>query len=229
MSNPKSTASIAGHPIHPMLIPFPIAFFVATFVCDLAYWQSPNDAWVTATLWLLGAGLVIAVLAAVAGLTDVLAEPRIRALNDAWWHAGGNVLVVLIELYNFYARYSEGSSAIVPKGLVLSLIVVCILLFTGWKGWEMVYRYRVGVADAADSPSATTAQPRRVAQTVRLTTSIAWARAKSFLRRGVTLLTASPPRRLSGVCVIPGLFGGYGPWSNSHVNFTGNSRCEEAS
>jgi uncharacterized membrane protein len=46
MSNPKSTASIAGHPIHPMLIPFPIAFFVATFVCDLAYWQSPNDAWV---------------------------------------------------------------------------------------------------------------------------------------------------------------------------------------
>ena len=155
MSNPKSTASIAGHPIHPMLIPFPIAFFVATFVCDLAYWQSSNDGWVTATLWLLGAGLVMAALAAVAGLTDVLAEPRIRALNDAWWHAGGNVLVVLIELYNFYARYSEGSSAIVPKGLVLSLVVVCILLFTGWKGWEMVYRYPVGVADAADSPSAT--------------------------------------------------------------------------
>jgi len=163
MSNPKSAASIAGHPIHPMLIPFPIAFFVATFFCDLAYWQSPNDAWVTATLWLLGAGLVIAALAAVAGLTDVLAEPRIRVLNDAWWHAGGNVLVVLIQLYNFYARYSEGSSAIVPKGLVLSLVVVCILLFTGWKGWEMVYRYRVGVADADDSRSAATTQPRRAA------------------------------------------------------------------
>jgi len=39
-SNPRSTASIAGHPIHPMLIPFPIAFFIATFVCDLAYWQT---------------------------------------------------------------------------------------------------------------------------------------------------------------------------------------------
>lgn len=163
MSNPKSAASIAGHPIHPMLIPFPIAFFVATFVCDLAYWQSSNDGWATASLWLLGAGLVMAALAAVAGLTDVLAEPRIRALNDAWWHAGGNVLVVLIELYNFYARYSEGSSAIVPKGLVLSLVVVCILLFTGWKGWEMVYRYRVGVADVDDSRSASTAQPRRAA------------------------------------------------------------------
>ena len=107
MSNPKSTASIAGHPIHPMLIPFPIAFFVATFVCDLAYWQTTNSAWATGAIWLLGAGLVMAALAAVAGLTDVVGEPRIRALRDVWWHAGGNVLVVLIQLYSFYARYTR--------------------------------------------------------------------------------------------------------------------------
>jgi uncharacterized membrane protein len=163
MSNPKSTASIAGHPIHPMLIPFPIALFVATFVCDLAYWQTSNGAWATAAIWLLGAGLIMAALAAVAGLTDVLGEPRIRALNDVWWHAGGNVLVVLIEFYNFYARYSEGTSAIVPKGLVLSLVVVCILWFTGWKGWEMVYRYRVGVADTVENRATTTTPPRRAA------------------------------------------------------------------
>ena len=103
MSNPKSTVSIAGHPIHPMLIPFPIAFFVATFLCDLAYWQTSNSAWATAAIWLLGAGLIMAALAAIAGLTDVLGEPRIRALKDVWWHAGGNVLVVLIQLYNFAA------------------------------------------------------------------------------------------------------------------------------
>ena len=77
MSNPKSTASIAGHPIHPMLIPFPIAFFVATFVCDLAYWQTANTAWATAATWLLGAGLVMAALAAVAGLTDFLGDELI--------------------------------------------------------------------------------------------------------------------------------------------------------
>jgi len=41
MPNPKSTAQIAGHPIHPMLIPFPIAFFVSTFVADLVFWQTP--------------------------------------------------------------------------------------------------------------------------------------------------------------------------------------------
>jgi uncharacterized membrane protein len=147
MANPQSTAKIASHPIHPMLIPFPIAFFIATFVCDLVYWQSGNAAWANATIWLLGAGIVMAALAAVAGLIDVIGERRIRALADAWWHAGGNVIVVLIEIYNWYARYDHGAAAIVPKGLILSLVVTCILLFTGWKGWEMVYRHRVGVLD----------------------------------------------------------------------------------
>src|SRR5262249_19769122 len=94
MMNPRSTAHIAGHPIHPMLIPFPIAFFVATFVCDLAFWQTGNPAWATAAIWLLGAGLVMAGLAALAGLTDLIGEPRIRALNAVWWHAGGKRLAV---------------------------------------------------------------------------------------------------------------------------------------
>src|SRR4051812_48532973 len=102
--NPRSTASIAGHPIHPMLIPFPIAFFVSAFVCDIVYWQSSNTGWSNAALWLIGFGLITAALAAVMGLIDVLGEPRIRALNDVWWHAGGNVLVVLLELYSWYAR-----------------------------------------------------------------------------------------------------------------------------
>ena len=81
--NPKSTASIAGHPIHPMLIPFPIAFFVATLLCDLVFWGTANGRWFEATLWLLGAGLVMAALAAVMGLIDVLGEAGIRALGTA--------------------------------------------------------------------------------------------------------------------------------------------------
>src|SRR2546423_1285443 len=164
MANPKSTASIAGHPIHPMLIPFPIAFFVATFLCDLAYWQSPNAAWATAAIWLLGAGIVMAALAALAGLTDVIGDVRVRALDEIWWHAGGNAVVVLLEIYNWYARYTQGTAAVVPKGLIISLIVVCMLGFTGWKGWDMVYRGRVGVADANDAQRHRASEsPRRAA------------------------------------------------------------------
>lgn len=54
MANPRSTASIAGHPIHPMLVSFPIAFFVATLACDLAFWQTGDQYWATTGLWLLG-------------------------------------------------------------------------------------------------------------------------------------------------------------------------------
>ncbi|WP_168247566.1 MULTISPECIES: DUF2231 domain-containing protein [unclassified Mesorhizobium] len=148
--NPHSTASIAGHPVHAMLIPFPIAFFVATFVCDLIFWRTGNPGWVTASLWLLGAGLIMAALAALAGLTDIVGDAQIRDLRDVWLHAGGNAVVVLIELYNWYSRYAHAEAAVVPVGAVLSLIVVLILLFTGWKGWGMVYRHHVGVADGPD-------------------------------------------------------------------------------
>ncbi len=151
MANPQSTAKIAGHPIHPMLIPFPVAFFVSALLCDLAFWVTANAAWSTAATWLIGAGIVMAILAAAAGLTDVAGDRRIRDLTDVWWHAGGNVLVVLIQLYNWYVRFEHGSAAILPVGLILSLIVVGLLLFTGWKGWEMVYRHRVGVADDMDA------------------------------------------------------------------------------
>ena len=60
---------------------------------------------------------------------------------------GGHVLAVLIEVYNWFLRYQSGEAAIVPTGLLLSLVVVCILLFTGWKGWKLVYLHRVGVYD----------------------------------------------------------------------------------
>src|SRR3954470_10703302 len=76
--NPRSTASIAGHPIHPMLIPFPVAFFVGTLAVDVAYYFSGNPGWVTGSIWLLGAGLIMAALAAIAGLIDVFGDRRIR-------------------------------------------------------------------------------------------------------------------------------------------------------
>jgi uncharacterized membrane protein len=152
MVNPKTTVQIAGHPLHPLLVTLPITFFVSALLTDLAFWQTNNAIWATASLWLLGAGLISAAVAAVAGLVDFLGDQRIRDLNDAWWHAGGNVLAVLIELYSFYTRYRHGAAAVVPTGLVLSLVVTLILLFTGWKGGELVFRHRVGVLEGPDHP-----------------------------------------------------------------------------
>jgi uncharacterized membrane protein len=130
-----------------MLIPFPIAFLVATFVCDLAFWRTGNTAWSTASLYLLGAALVLAAFAALAGLIDFSGDKRIRDLSAAWHHMLGNVVVVLLSLWNWYRRYDAGDAAVLPTGLLISFVVVLILLYTGWRGWEMVYRHRVAVAD----------------------------------------------------------------------------------
>lgn len=145
--NPVSSANVAGHPMHPILITLPIGLFVATFLFDLVYWQTGRAEFATGALWLLGAGIVGAALAAVTGLIDFLGDRRIRDLSDAWQHAIGNVIMVLVQLFSFYQRYRYGASAVVPLGLVLSLVSVLIMLFTGWKGGEMVFRHRVAVYD----------------------------------------------------------------------------------
>ena len=155
--NPASTAKVGTHPLHPMLIPFPVAFLVGAFVTDLAFIGTGDGFWARASIWLLGAGIVMALVAALAGFTDFFSEPRIRALNDSWYHMLGNLTAVVIALVNFLLRYAHGAeAAIKPWGVILSLVVVGILLFTGWKGWEMVYCHHVAVLDA---PGQTSSEP----------------------------------------------------------------------
>jgi uncharacterized membrane protein len=142
--NPRSTARIMGHPIHPMLIPFPIVFFISAFVTDLLFVRTGESIWAEVSIWLLGAGVATAALAALAGLTDFLGDHRIRALRDAWLHMIGNVLAVVIEVVNLLLRLGDPNVA-ASTGVILSGLVVAILAFTGWKGGELVFRYRVGV------------------------------------------------------------------------------------
>jgi len=148
--NPASTARIANHPIHPMLVPFPIACFVGALLTDLAYWRTAEMMWADFSAWLLFAGLVMGVLAAIAGLIDFLSNRLVRALAPAWFHMIGNVVVLVLALFNSLVHSRDGWTSVVPAGLVLSALTVLVLLFTGWMGWTMVYRHRVGVSNHAD-------------------------------------------------------------------------------
>lgn len=146
MANPKSTAEIAGHPIHPMLVPFPIAFLTGTFVTDLVYSQTQDPFWAQMSFWLLAAALVMGALAAMAGLTDFLSDRTIRRVHAAWYHLFGNITAVVLALINFLLRLASDSGTY--SGMTwLSLVVVLLLVFNGWKGWELVYRHHVGVSD----------------------------------------------------------------------------------
>jgi uncharacterized membrane protein len=144
--NPKSTARIGGHPIHPMLVPFPIACFVGTLLTDIAYWRTADIMWSNFSAWLLTAGLIMGGLAAVAGLVDVLGSRAVRSARPVWPHMIGNILVLALSLWNAFVHSRDAWTSVVPTGLILSAVVVLILLFTGWMGWALVYRHRVGVS-----------------------------------------------------------------------------------
>ena len=145
-SNPRSTARIGGHPIHPMLIPFPIASFIGALITDIAYWRTAEMMWSNFSAWLIAGGLVFGGLAALAGLIDFASNRAIRAQRPAWPHVIGNILALALSFINLLVHSRDGWTSVVPLGLMLSALVVVILLFTGWMGWSMVYRYRVGVA-----------------------------------------------------------------------------------
>ena len=81
----------AGHPLHPALIPFPIAFLTGALVTDIVYWSTTNDFWARMSYWLIIAGLVMGALAAVLGLIDFLTIERARAYAAGWIHLGSMV------------------------------------------------------------------------------------------------------------------------------------------
>jgi uncharacterized membrane protein len=128
--------------ILPMLVPFPIACFAGALVTDLAYWQTTDVLWERFSIWLVTVGMILAGVAAIAGVIDLVSGRSMR--NLAWPHAVGYVLAVGLSLINAFVHSRDGYTAIVPTGLALSALVVVILLFTGWFGSALVRRNLAG-------------------------------------------------------------------------------------
>lgn len=141
-----STAQIARHPIHPMLVPIPITCFIGALLTDIVYYATAEMMWADFSAWLLIVGLIGGVLAGLAGLTDFLGNRLIRTQAPAWPHLLGNVLVLLLSFFNALIHTRDAWTSVVPTGIILSLVVVLILPITGWLGWAMVYRNGVGVS-----------------------------------------------------------------------------------
>jgi uncharacterized membrane protein len=130
-----------------MLVPFPIVCFILTFVCDILYTQGHTEL-ATTSNWLLVIGLAFGALAAVTGLTDFLGEKRIQGA-DAIKHMLANVTAVVLELVNVILRW-KNPDFIGSTGVYISAVVVLILLYSGWKGGDLVYRHGMGVGDSSN-------------------------------------------------------------------------------
>lgn len=144
----RSTASIGGHPIHPMLIPFPIAFFLGTLASDLAFTWTADPFWARVSLWLVGSGVVTAAVAAVFGFTDFLTIDRVREQRDGWFHFAGNGTIVVLQAVSWYLRSVAGPTFVPTWSLGISVVASLLLIATGWWGGELAYRHMVGVFGA---------------------------------------------------------------------------------
>src|SRR6266567_3901059 len=148
-----SRASIGGHPIHPMLIPFPIALLIFSLIADLIYLWRGNPVWETyiAFYSLLG-GIIGAAAAAVPGLIDWLSLKDSRVVKIANWHARLNVIALLIFAASFYLRTTSGAGLVSGSHTIpiaLSVLGVILISISGYLGGEMVFKHRVAV----DQPS----------------------------------------------------------------------------
>jgi uncharacterized membrane protein len=147
VANPPAAMRIFRQPIHPMLVPIPIACFVGVLLTDLTYWWSAEMMWADFSAWLVSVGVISAYLAAVFGLIDFLKSRSIRAQAPAWPHAIGNVVVLILATLNMFVHSRDAWTSVVPWGLALSAATVLILMFTTWMGRSLVYGHRVGVAE----------------------------------------------------------------------------------
>jgi uncharacterized membrane protein len=140
-----SKAAIAGHPIHPMLIPFPIALLSLVPVTDIVYASTDSTFWSSVSYYLLWGGLVSAGLAAIFGLIDFIGVPRARSVRAGWAHMSLNVAIVLLSVVNLLLRWGDEVELVVPSGLIVSLVAAGLLMASGWFGGELSYRHKVGV------------------------------------------------------------------------------------
>ncbi len=152
----RTPASVARHPIHPMLVPIPIGLWVFSLICDLIYRFGTGDTvWFTVATYDMVAGIIGALIAAVFGLVDLLSLPA-GPKRIALYHMGINLLVVVLYIINAYIRVAPGEYTDTP--VVLSIIAISLLLVSGWLGGHLVYVHRVAVTPGDEAMEQTTAR-----------------------------------------------------------------------
>ena len=141
----RTPASIAGHPIHPMVVPIAIGGFLLSFVFDIVCLTTGAvDPWATVAYYTMIGGIVGALAAAVFGFTDLLSLPPGYTRHIGLTHMGINLTVVVLYIVNAWLRHGNPDSLKLP--MILSLIGVLLLIVSGWLGGKMVYEAGVGVS-----------------------------------------------------------------------------------
>ena len=151
----ESRAKLLGHPIHQMLIVFPLGLLAMAVIFDAVSLVRNNGYWSELAFWMIAAGVVTGLFAAPFGAIDWTAIPAgTRAKRIGALHGVGNVVVVALFAASWWMRRGT-PSAPADMALVLSYLGAGLALGTGWLGGELVDRLGIGVDEGAhvDAPS----------------------------------------------------------------------------
>ncbi|TCT08311.1 DUF2231 domain-containing protein [Aquabacter spiritensis] len=153
LQDTESKIALAGHPLHAMLVAFPIALSFSTLGADLLY------AWTGAAFWAEAAGYAvfgafsIGVLAGLTGTAELLLVRGIRSRSASWTHFILAVMLLSLLGANWILRIGDPEGAVLPVGLALSLVAAGMTALTGWHGGKLVFDYQIGTkSDGIDRP-----------------------------------------------------------------------------
>ncbi|SMQ85374.1 Uncharacterized membrane protein [Devosia lucknowensis] len=139
-----SAIAVAGHPVHAMLVHFPIAFVISTLGIDIFYWFTGDPFWLQVGTWSAGAAFVFGVLAAIVGTLELLAVPGIRVRVASWNHAIAAMVMLAIVGANAGLRMFWPET-VLPNGLMLSVLGSMAAGFAGWHGGKLIFDHGVGL------------------------------------------------------------------------------------
>lgn len=142
----SSRVAIAGHPIHAMLVAFPIAFLTTLVVTDLVWLLTADEFWLRLSLWLVGGGAVMGAVAGIAGTIELLLIPGVRRRGVSWSHFVAAVTLISVACTNWSLRL-VGGDEMMPWALSLSVLGALLVALSGWLGGSLVFDHRIGVVD----------------------------------------------------------------------------------
>ena len=158
----ESRAKLFGHPIHQMLIVFPLGLLATALVFDVVQLVSGNGFWSELSYWMIAAGIISGLLAAPFGLVDWLAIPwRTRAKRIGAVHGAGNVVVIALYGLSWLMRTGNPAVPEIPA-LAMSFLGGGLALITRWLGGELVDRLAVGVDEGAHLNAPSSLSARRI-------------------------------------------------------------------
>ena len=159
----ESRAKLFGHPIHPMLIVFPLGLLAMALIFDVLHFAMGNGYWSEIAYWMIAAGVISGLVAAPFGLVDWLAIPSgTRAKRIGALHGVGNLVVVVLYAASWWMRRAAPQD-LVTVAYVLSFAGGGMALFTGWLGGELVDRLAIGVDPGAHVDAPSSLRSRRAA------------------------------------------------------------------